>query len=101
MKRLIKRNIKKRRVMAGLLSASPSLALADSSGFKLDSILSALISLLNGDIARVIFILGIIGVGYGWLGKGVIPKNRAIGVIAGIGVVFSASYIAQQLGVGS
>jgi len=101
MKRLFKLKRKKTRIIAGLLSASPSLALADSSGFKLDSILGSLTTLLNGDIARAVFVLGIVGVGYGWLYMGAIPKNKAIGVIAGIGIVFSASYIAQQLGISS
>jgi len=89
------------RVAALLLLFSPTLALADSGGFQLQSILQALINFLNGGIARTLFVLSIIGVGYGWLYLGRIPQGRAIGAIIGIGIVFSASYIAQQLGVGS
>ena len=77
------------------------MALANSDGFQLANILQALIQLLNSDIARIIFVLSIIGVGYGWLYMGRIPHGRAIGAIVGIGIVFSASYIAQQLGIGS
>ena len=65
--------------------------------FKLVSILQGLINLLNSDVARVLFILAIIGVGFSWLYLGQIPKRQALGVIMGIGIVFSASYIAQQL----
>lgn len=78
----------------------PTLALAAGDDFQLVSILQGLIQLLNSDIARIIFVLSIIGVGYGWLYMGRIPQHRAIGAILGIGIVFSASYIAQQLGVG-
>ena len=68
-------------------------------GFKLTSILQALITLLSSDIARVIFVLAIIGVGYMWLYVGRLPKGTAISAIIGIGIVFSAPYIAQQLGI--
>ena len=83
-----------------LATVMPSLAFADTGGFQLVSILESLIDLLQSDIARIIFVLSILGIGYGWLYLGRIPKGRAIGAIIGIGIVFSASYIAQQLGVG-
>lgn len=77
----------------------PTLALADSSGFRLVGILQGLINLLNSGIARSVFILAIVGIGYSWLYLGQLPKARALGAIVGIGIVFSAGYIAQQLGV--
>ena len=83
-----------------LLTLSPTIAFADVSEFQVVSILQGLVSLLNADVARVIFILSIVGVGYGWLYLGRIPKGRAIGAMIGIGIVFSASWIAGQLGVG-
>lgn len=68
--------------------------------FALVNILKSLIDLLSSDIARIIFVLSIIGVGYGWLFLGRIPKSAAVSAIIGIGLVFSAPYIARQLGVG-
>lgn len=82
-----------------ILNIVPSCAWAINSGFQLQTILQNLIDLLNSSIARIIFVLAIIGVGYGWLYLGRIPKSRALGAIIGIGLVFSASYIARQLGV--
>ncbi len=69
-------------------------------GFKLASILQGLITLLSSDVARLIFVVSIIGVGFAWLSKGMMPKGAAIGAIIGIGIVFSAPWIAQQLGIG-
>lgn len=92
---------KKSRLFILLLSFSPSLALADTDQDELTVILNGLITLLTSNIAKIIFVLSIIGVGYGWLFLGRIPKGRAIGAIAGIGMVFSAGWIAQQLGVGN
>lgn len=77
----------------------PTVALADSGGFQLVSFLEGLVNLLNGSVARVIFVLAIIGIGYGWLYLGRVPKEKAIGGIIGIGIVFSASYIAHKIGV--
>ena len=80
---------------------APISARASSGGFVLVNILQGLVQLLNSGVARVIFVVSIIGVGYGWLYLGRIPKDKAIGAIIGIGIVFSASYIGQQLGVGT
>ena len=84
--------------LIGNLYSSPTFAA--TGGFQVVNILQSLIQLLNSEIARVIFVLAIMGVGYGWLYMGRIPKERAVGAIVGIGIVFSASYIAQKLGVG-
>ena len=84
--------------LVGQTTSSP--ASAATGGFQVVNILQSLIQLLNSEIARVIFVLAIMGVGYGWLYMGRIPKERAVGAIVGIGIVFSASYIAQKLGVG-
>jgi type IV secretory pathway VirB2 component (pilin) len=69
-------------------------------GDKLASILQALITLLSSDVARLLFVAAIIGVGYAWLYAGRMPKGAAISAIIGIGIVFSAPWIAQQLGIG-
>lgn len=76
----------------------PSFCYAGNS-FQVVNVLQGLIRLLSSDIARLIFVLSIIGVGYGWLYLGRIPRDRAIGAIVGIGIVFSATYIAQHLGI--
>jgi type IV secretory pathway VirB2 component (pilin) len=96
----LSRFFKKSRIFILLLSFTPMLALAGDDSNMLSSILSSLTDLLTSDIAKIIFILSIIGVGYGWLYLGSIPKGRAIGAIVGIGIVFSAGWIARQLGVG-
>lgn len=91
---------KKTRLFSLFLSFSPALALADTNTDTLKTVLSGLVELLTSDIAKIIFVLSIVGVGYGWLYLGQIPKGRAIGAIVGIGIIFSAGWIAQQLGVG-
>lgn len=68
--------------------------------FKLKELIQGLIDLLCSDIARAIFVLVIICIGYTWLYLGRLPKAWAIAAIGGIGLIFSASYIAQKLGIG-
>lgn len=80
---------------------SPSLALASTGQDTLTSVLSGLIGLLTSTPARLVFVISIIGVGYGTLALGKIPKERAMAIVIGIGIVFSASYIAQKMGLGS
>lgn len=79
----------------------PSLGFAQSygdDGFVLVSILHKVIDLITSKIGGAIFAIAIIGVGYAWLGKGVIEKNRAIAIIAGISLVFGASWLVQYFG---
>lgn len=64
----------------------------------LSSVLSGLISMLTSTPAKLMFVLSIIGVGYGTLALGQIPKERAVTIVIGIGIIFSASYIAQKMG---
>ena len=91
----------KNRLLMAMIMSSPSLAFADSGGNKLGSILGGLVSFLTSGIAKTIFVIAIVGIGYGTLALGKIPKEKAVGTVIGIGIVFSAAYIAQQLGVGS
>lgn len=79
---------------------SPSLAFADSGQDTLSNVLNGLISLLTSTPARLIFVISIIGVGYGTLALGKIPKEKAVAIVVGVGIVFSASYIAQKMGLG-
>ena len=79
----------------------PSLALADTGEDMLSSVLNGLISMLTSTPARLMFVIAIIGVGYGTLALGKIPKERAIAIVVGIGIVFSASFIAQKMGLGA
>jgi len=78
----------------------PNAVFASTSSDQITPILNGVIQLLSSGIARLIFVLAIVGVGYGWLYLGRLPKERAIAAIVGIGIVFSATWIAQQLGVG-
>ena len=94
--------IKLQRLWALLLAATPTLSFAYSSGGDtLSSILNGLISLLTSGWARLIFIIAVIGVGYATLVMGKLPKGKAASIVIGIGIVFGAAYIAQQLGVGA
>jgi type IV secretory pathway VirB2 component (pilin) len=79
----------------------PSLASADNGSDMLSSVLSGLISLLTSTPARLMFVIAIIGVGYGTLALGKIPKEKAVAIVVGVGIVFSASYIAQKMGLGN
>ena len=100
MKNKIK-NYFKRGLCILTLSCSPSLAFASNTGGDvISSVLSGLISLLTSTPARLMFVIAIIGVGYGTLALGKIPKEKAISVVIGIGIVFSASFIAQKMGLG-
>ncbi len=74
---------------------------ADAGGDAMSNVLSGLIGLLTSTPARLVFVVAIIGVGYGTLALGKIPKQRAIATVIGIGIVFSASYIAKKMGVGN
>ena len=51
--------------------------------------------------AKVIFLLSIIGVGYGTLALGRLDKNRAVSIVTGIGLIYSAGYLAQHFGMGN
>lgn len=84
-----------------MLTGLPSLAFADSGSDMISSVLSGLISVLTSTPARLMFVLAIIGVGYGTLALGKIPKEKAIAIVIGIGIVFSASFIAQKMGLGT
>ncbi|MDF1796450.1 MAG: TrbC/VirB2 family protein [Coxiellaceae bacterium] len=82
------------------LSLPCSLFAAGSGGDVISNVLRGLIDLLTSTPARLVFVVAIIGVGYGTLALGKIPKQRAIATVIGIGIVFSASYIAQKIGLG-
>lgn len=96
------RNVIKKRLPILALLCSPSLAWADSTGSDMiSSVLGGLISVLTSTPARLMFVVAIIGVGYGTLALGKIPKEKAVAIVIGIGIVFSASFIAQKMGLGT
>ena len=96
------KNFVKKRLPALALVFSPSWALADTgSGDMISSVLSGLIGILTSTPARLMFVVAIIGVGYGTLALGKIPKEKAVAIVIGIGIVFSASFIAQKMGLGT
>lgn len=85
--------------IVSILWSVSSLAYAAGTGNDmLSSVLESFIKLLTSTPARLIFVLSIIGIGYGTLALGRIPKEKAVAAIVGIGIVFSASYIAHKLG---
>lgn len=67
----------------------------------IDSILNAIVDLLTSDIARLVGLLSIIGIGYATLELGKIPKARGIYSCIGIGIIFGAGAIASKFGFGS
>ena len=74
---------------------------ADINSDKLDSVLQGLVNFITSGPAKAIFVLAIVGVGYGTLALGRIDKTRAVSIVIGVGMIYSAGYIAQQLGLGA
>ncbi len=74
---------------------------SDINSDQLSSVLNALVDLVTSTPAKILLVLAIIGVGYSTLALGKMNKSHALGVVIGIGIIFSAGYIAQQLGFGS
>ena len=74
---------------------------SDINSDQLSSVLNALVDLVTSTTAKILLVLAIIGVGYSTLALGKMNKSHALGVVIGIGIIFSAGYIAQQLGFGS
>jgi len=68
---------------------------------KIDSVLQALLSYLTSTPARIIAVLAIVGVGYSTLHLGRMPKQRAIAVVIGIGIIFGGAALLQMLGLGA
>ena len=68
---------------------------------QITSVLNSLVDLVTSAPAKILLVLAIIGVGYSTLALGKMNKSHALGVIIGIGVIFSAGYIAEQLGLGT
>lgn len=83
-----------------LPSWSCAASFGDDNSDMLSTVLMGLEQLLTSSYARLIMVLSIIGVGYLWLWRGSIPAGRALSVIIGIGIVFSAGYLCSQLGIG-
>ena len=67
---------------------------------KIDTVLKALLDYLTSTPARIVAVLAIISVGYATLHLGRMPKQKAIAVVVGIGIIFGGSAVLQMLGVG-
>ncbi len=94
--------MKNNKVWAFSLCAVPQFCLAGvSQGDALSTVLSGLISLLTSTPARLLAVIAIIGIGYSTIALGTIPKSRAITTVVGLGLVFGASFIMQDLGLGA
>ncbi|MBU0455993.1 MAG: TrbC/VirB2 family protein [Pseudomonadota bacterium] len=83
-----------------LLFLSPSVAWADGST-AIDQVLSKFLDYLTSTPARILATLAIVGVGYATWHLGKVPKDKAMAVIIGIGIVFGGASILQMLGVGA
>jgi len=83
-----------------LLAMTPAWA-ADTVGTtKIDTVLQALLDYLTSTPARLLAVLSIVGVGYATLYLGRMPKQRAVAVVVGIGIIFGAAALSQMLGLG-
>lgn len=72
----------------------PTLALADTT---LTDVLQHALDYLTSTPARVLATIAIVGVGYASWHLGKIPKERAIAIIVGIGIVFGATTLLNIL----
>jgi len=88
-----------RLVLCGLLiTLTPSAAFAYGSGQDvLSNVLSNLVALLSSTPARILMAIAVIGIGYGTLYLGKLPKGKAIASVIGIGLIFGSSYIMNKL----
>jgi type IV secretory pathway VirB2 component (pilin) len=64
---------------------------------KIDSVLQALLDYLTSTPARLIAVLAIVGVGYTTLHLGRMPKQRAISIVIGIGIIFGGAYLYEGM----
>ena len=84
----------------------PSMAFAgttygDDSSTTIETVLHNLIGYLTSTPARGLAVVAIIGIGYSTWHLGKIPKEKAMAIIIGIGIVFGATTLAKMLGVGT
>ena len=85
----------------GLFSSLlPFPAFASLGGNDISTALRNVEDLITGEIGTTLCTLAIIGVGFAWLKLGKIEKEGALTAILGIGIIYSASYLAQQFGAG-
>jgi hypothetical protein len=73
----------------------PIVSFADTD--QLSTILNNAVTYAQSGPARGFCLLAIIGAGYLWLVKGVIPKAWAMGIMGGTGFIFGASYFADHV----
>lgn len=78
------------------------MALLPVSAFASDDVLTedleAITDWITSGPATAVIILAIVGAGYLWLFKGILPKAYAIGIMGGAGLIYSAGYIGGLLG---
>lgn len=99
MKKFLKRCLKRRDGLMPLMFV-PSMAFARSTDQDMIStILEGGLNLLTSKPAVAMFLISIVWVGYQTFGTGKFPKERGLMIMVGIGIVFSATYIAKQIGV--
>ena len=67
---------------------------------KIDTVLQALLGYLTSTPARILAVLAIVSVGYSTLHLGRMPKQRAIAVVIGIGIIFGGAALLGMLGLG-
>ena len=97
----LKKQIKKRRLILCGLLLCPGVAFAWGDSTSLDSVLQSLLNYLTSAPARIFALLAIVSVGYGTLYLGKLPKERALAVVIGIGLIFGGAAIMQKLGLGT
>jgi type IV secretory pathway VirB2 component (pilin) len=86
-------------IFIGLFSCANALGYSGEQT-KIDSVLQALLNYLTSSPARLLAVLAIVGVGYSTLYLGRMPKQRAVSVVLGIGIIFGSAAILRMLGLG-
>ena len=92
------KNLYQKISLLSIVMLFPSLALSWDDSTSLDDVLQSLLSYLTSTPARILALLAIVGVGYGTLYLGRLPKERALAVVIGMGIIFGGAAIMRKLG---
>ena len=82
------------------LSCVPATGLAYDMSDKFSGIIEGLINLTTQGWARILAVMAVVGIGYGTVALGKIPRGIAIATFIGFGIIFSAGYVASELKIG-
>ncbi|MBB71499.1 MAG: hypothetical protein CMF50_03790 [Legionellales bacterium] len=98
---MIKKHLPKafKHPLTWLLCLFPQFAFAMSSSNTLEKVLNGLVDITQSKIAALIGALAIIGLGYSAINNK-LSKERAVVIALGIGLIYGAGWVMNQLGIG-